>query len=343
MEARRQIQPRTTALIAALMALVMASCVPMSTEPMPDIPQTPEYETVRVEYGTSDQLGGANLSWQASVGAASTVALFTRHTVANTNQVLYRYLSTVSYIRTQRPSRHEHGYYEWETTLQGDYYRFELTEDDAGDVTFELWAGNSASDSAVILDGEMTPLEDTGQQRQEATGRLRIDLDAARQYDETVAHGEVFLAFRSARGIRQVRVGFDEYRESDAHEPLSGIYEYVQLRDATGFFTFFVIEEMGLDGEPQFLSVDAAWTADQAGRAHGIYADLSGQVNLEVDKCWAEDQRVVYQRTSPTIPSVEGGEVEDCAGSLQGLELSAPRPDEVGEVVPQVPEPHPEE
>ena len=53
-----------------------ASCGPLVTEPMPDIPETVEYDTVRIEYGDDDLLEASTA--QMLIGDVSPIANITQ-------------------------------------------------------------------------------------------------------------------------------------------------------------------------------------------------------------------------------------------------------------------------
>ncbi len=319
--------------------LVWPGCM---TDPMPDIPASPEYETVRLEYGTSDELEESQQGQlTARIGETSQLADVTRQTVAGTNAALRDHLKLMEEFRDHQPTSVGDDYYEWEAPEGSEYvqYRIERVDDD----THEHWLriGESRSDSAVVVEGTMTPDERDGD-RQQGEGLITFDFDALAQVqdDPEASQGLMHLAFRSHGGVRQVAVGLDEVAGLEGDEPLTGIFDYTQLADERGFFSFFGHGSFE-GGDTEFASFDAAWTPDQQGRIDARF-EGGGDWDVLVDQCWDADQQISYMRTEPESGD-DGGEVEDCAAPLRDVELEATEHEEPDDVIPDIPGEHPEE
>ncbi|MFU8804132.1 MAG: hypothetical protein ACNA8W_10015 [Bradymonadaceae bacterium] len=331
---------------ATVAACFTMSCGPLVTEPMPDIPQTVEYETVRIEYGTGDglqEMNNAHLQRTMIVGDSSELAAFTLQTVAGTNRILYDHFQLIDNIKVHPPSSHEDGVWNWEAHLESGYFHFRIEEQDTDTYTYSLRGGRSSQDNREYFSGRFTAFEHLGD-RQQGFGTVRFDFDAIRHYDaSSQAWGKVAIAFRANNGVRQVRVGFDQALFDAGNEPLNALYEYVQFPNQRGHLIFFGRADFTGDGVQEFLGVNANWTADRAGRVAGEVSGAALAQPIRVEQCWNEQSIVVYAHSTPTLPDYDGGEFSDCAAELQDLEIEPPLYDPPDGEEPEVPGPHPAE
>ncbi len=341
-----------TACVSLLVALSVSACGPQTIEPVPDIPETVSYDTVKIDYGGEDGVAQAQRGafdgpvtlGQKLVGDPSTMAKLTRGVVFGTNRTIYKVFAFIDAL-TKFPARHPSSTrWIWQGEPQGNYLYFQIDATDHDTFQYTLRWGNDAQDNRTVFTGWYHPLADntahTG--AQDGEGLLHLDFDALHAYDPTAAQGQMAIAFRSHHDVRQVRVGFAEFTDGTA-EPLSAIYRYVELPGGRGRLVFFAHGDFSKDGRPyEFLSVDANWLADHQGRVAARVQGGSVSQPVTVGECWDADQTTVWAHSQPTLPNYDGGSQDACAPALGALSLDAPTyaaPD--GD--PQVPGPHPSE
>lgn len=103
----------TNVCTSLLIALGVSACGPQTIEPVPDIPETVSYDTVRIDYGGEDgvqqaQRGGFDgpvTMAQALVGDPSNMAQLTRGVVFGTNRTIYKVFAFID-VLTKFPARH---------------------------------------------------------------------------------------------------------------------------------------------------------------------------------------------------------------------------------------------
>lgn len=330
---------RTT--ILKFLALGLIGCGPLVTEPMPDIPQTVKYETVRIEYGNDDLLPDSESRQQELVGDISNVALITQALVRGTNRVVRAQLFLVDAISRFRPSEFTQNSWTWESQEER-YSRLDLTRTSPEDesVEYELLVGPTRDEARVVLSGEFTNFDPEGP-LQSGEGLLRFNFD---NDPDSVSTGSISIAFRAANGVRQVRVAFFEFQETPDTPAQSALYEYTQFEDGRGNFDYAARQDFLKDGDPlELVSMSTAWTSEQSGRAAARIEGGSLQVNeVLLDECWDDASRVLWADATPNLPNYDDGEEDACDAALQGVSLSPP------EVVvptsdPSIPTPHPQE
>lgn len=346
---------KTTTQIAAfaLATLVMTTgCGPMTTEPVPDIPQTVEYETVRIEYGDDDLIGGeSGLVQQALVGDPSLLAGITKETVRGTNAIIRDHFRLIDIITSFPPTDHDGNFWMWESREARpngvDYLRFVIEELGADRYRYVLTGGETEASAQDLFAGDFTSF---GRRdgRQEGFGRIVLDFDAVGAADPTaeVSSGVVIIAFRSANSVRQVRTAFYEVVGRD-NIPTSAIYDYTQFPRGAGRFTFFARSDVLKDGEPlEFLAIRAAWRADLAGRAVARVSEGSLQINEVIFReCWDQGAGTLFADSQPDFPNAnyEDGVATDCLPLAREFDDTAPIYRDPGTAEPEVPGPHPEE
>jgi hypothetical protein len=320
---------------------MLPACGPFVTEPMPDIPQTVEYETVRIEYGTEDLLPAAQQPLQQPlVGDQSDIALITRLLVRGTNRAIRDQIALVDAISKFPPSAFTDNSWTWENA-EG-YQRLELVRsvDDVQQISYELFVGETKAAAEVALSGVFTRFESEVEgAKQEGEGILRFNFDVG----DREASGRIAIAFRATKGVRQVRVAFFNFRETADVEPNNALYEYTQLPDATGVFTYAALQDFLKDGTPlEDVAMTTAWTSDQLGRAVArVEGGSLGVEQILINECWDGVGRVVWSDAEPNLPD-DDGEFEACEMSLQPLELVPPVV-VVPTQDPEIPAPHPAE
>lgn len=336
--------------IVVTLLAVVSGCGPMTTEPVPDIPQTVEYETVRIEYGDDDLIGGGSgVVRQALVGDPSVLARATKDTIRGTNAIIRDHFRLVDAITSFPPTAHDGNVWVWESRRERpdglDYLRFAIEELGEDEYRYVLTGGLSEETAQDLFAGEFTSF---GRRdgRQEGFGRLFLDFDAvgAADPEAEVSEGVVVIAFRSANYVRQVRTAFYEVVHRD-NLPTSAIYDYTQFPSGAGTFTFFSRADFLEDGEPlEFLSIRAGWRADLAGRAVSRISQGSLQINEVIFReCWDSSAGTLYADSQPDFPNYEDGVETDCPELQRPFEDTPPVFRDPGDSEPDVPGPHPEE
>ena len=345
--------------IVALAAWCMtwcASCGVGVINPMPDIPEVVEYDTVRIEYGTDDGVEATQEDELTRVGALigerSAIAELTRATVSNTNTLIYGILEQVSEIVATEPTGYADEVWTWEADrrLRGEYIKFSLerldTIEAAGAVDavrFRLEYGTSRLNSAKIYDGEFYTFGRDEEGRQRGAGVLRFYFDEVRRFDPDSAEGTMKLAFRVNNGVRQVRANLLGIRGANSRaEPADASYGYLQLPDGYGRLGYVARgDAIGRDGVDELSAVDAAWAPDQRGRAAAQIRDGSlGNFEINRRQCWDEDQLTTYQLSQPANDG-DGGDESACDPVLLELDLEPPGFDRPAGDDPAIPSRHP--
>lgn len=340
------------AILATLVVTVATGCGPLATEPVPDIPQTVEYETVRIEYGDSDLIGGTSDTGtiqQALVGDPSAIAAITREVVRGTNRSIRDHFRLIDAVTIYPPTSQSGNRWVWESQIERpsnvNYTRFVIEELADNRYRYLLTGGADEASAGDLFGGEFTSF---GRRdgRQEGYGRIFLDFDAVGEVDPNaeVTGGKVVIAFRSANHVRQVRTGFYEVEQGDG-PPQSAIFEYTQFANGGGDFTFFSRSDFLKDGEPlEFLAIRSAWRPDLAGRAVARVSDGSLEVNEVVFReCWDSAEGVVFADSRPDIPNYDDGDAADCPKFLREFDDTPPIYRDPGSDEPDVPGVHPEE
>ena len=334
----------TIASMSIVAVIGLIACGPLGTEPMPDIPETVEYDTVKIDYAGEDgiQETQSNTLEQALVGDSSELARLTRETVFGTNRTIHRVFRLIEVIQRFPTSRRTDELWEWEGQPNGDYLLFRITNVDEDTHAYTMRWGNSAQDNREVFSGEFTPIEpDT--EPQQGSGTLRLDFDAVHAYDDSSAEGEMIIAFRVRNQVRQVRVGFYQFSK-EGNPPLDAIYEYVELPSGRGELVFFGHGDWSQDGRPfEFFSADAVWLADRQGRIAARIENGSLAQPYTVDQCWDAAEKIVWADAQPDIANYDDGSKDACAEPLQPLQIDAPTYQDHNGQPPEVPTPHPEE
>lgn len=141
--------------LITIVSLGAMSCGPLVTEPMPDIPETVEYKTVRIEYGGDDLLPQPGMRQQELVGDASGLAALTRLIVRGANQAIRDQIGLVDAITRFPPSGYMENTWTWE--YQDERYgKLELTqsEEDPDQVSYILLIGDVKASAQEVLSGE---------------------------------------------------------------------------------------------------------------------------------------------------------------------------------------------
>lgn len=331
-------------IIFLLLAAGLSGCGPIATEPMPDIPQTVDYETVRLEYGEDDLQGSGHMGMV--VGESSEIAALTRLVISQTNAVLRDHLNVISFVRRFPPTVQQEDLWIWRsTTASGRHRELLLRRIDDETLEYEFSAGPDLSDLTLFGHGTLLSIEGTGSE-QTGSGILHLDFDAKRSVagqETNFPPGRMALAFRTQADVRQIEVAFFDVVWNEGGQAIDTLYSYVQLPDKSGFFDYHTLADFRQTGPPlEQLSVSVAWEATRAGRA-AARIDDGGMVlpSLFVEQCWNTTQVVTYALSTPTIPTYDGGAIDDCAPGLQPLDVIAPDfavPPEDG---PPIPGPHP--
>ncbi len=331
--------PRLRAQILALAVCLLHGCGAQTTEPMPDIPEVVEYDTVKINYGDDDLLvGGAGLRQNALVGDPSPFAVITKAVVRGTNRTIRDNLQFVRNVTRFPPSSYNDGVWTWEYENADGYIFFAIEETSPNSFRYVFRAGQDSSDSAEVFNGEFTR-RDRFFGRQQGFGIIRWNFTNLRRFDPTSPEGEMVIAFRANQENRQVRVGLFGFRELNDDGPADGLYEYVQRGEA-GRLKFAALTDWLKDGEPlERTTLDVAWNAQQEGKTKVRLTDGSLEVDeFIIDECWDTSAVTVYTDVTPDVPSFEGGSVDDCAADLTEVELTAPEYEPLTEE-PAIPDP----
>lgn len=346
---RRATRTRTALLASAIFA---AACGPLGgpvvTEPMPDIPETVEYDTVRIEYGDDDLLSPAG-DPRTLVGDPSPIAAVAQAFVRGTNSIIRAQIALIEAVTRVRPTEWDDDIWIWdnaETRRTSERYsRFEIRRIGDDDIAYEWRVGNEPDELLEVFSGEFSQRAKIGG-RQRGSGLLRFNFTNMHQVDETTdpRQGRVVIAFRSAGGVRQVRVASFNLVEEGRPEPRSGLYDYIELPDA-GRFRFAAETDFLKDGEPlEHLSIDAVWTREQAGRALASLTGGSLLVNeVLLHECWDDAGRTTFADATPDVAfPYEDGEFTACSPQVADFELRPPVV-MVPQSDPEIPAPHPDE
>lgn len=334
--------------LSGCVLLAAISCGPVATEPMPDIPERVEYDTVKIEYGeddliraTSELVPGAA---GALVGDPSGLAELARSTVRGTNRTIFQQIALVEAIASFPPTSFEDDVWTWIDRRDDRHTVFTIERVSEGRLSYLLESGVTADTIAPVFSGSFDRSSRLAG-RQQGSGILRFNLEQFSAIDEDAdSEGDVLIAFRSFNRIRQVRVALIDVLEQGADNRVNALYEYTQLRNGAGRFKFSSLSDFRNDGEPlERVTVDTAWTPDASGRAAARVTGGSLQINeLLLDECWDASGAIVWADAQPDLPTYDDGEFESCAEPLQRLNLMAPvyQPPS-GE--PEIPNPHPDE
>jgi hypothetical protein len=335
-----------------------ASCGVGVIDPMPDIPETVEYDTVRIEYGRDDGIEATRedelTRTNPLLGERSAIAELTRATVSNTNGLIYGILTQVEDVIATPPTDYAEEVWTWEVNrpVRGEYIKFSLerldTIEAAGAVDavrFRLEYGTTRVNSGKIYDGEFYTFGRDDEGRQRGAGVLRFYLDEVRRFDPNSAEGTMRLSFRVKDGVRQVRANLLGVRRAGSRlDPTDASYGYLQLPDGYGRLNYVARgDAIGRDGVDELSSVDAAWTPDERGRAAAqIRGGSLGELELNRRQCWDAEQITTYQLSAPANEG-DGGDESTCDPVLLTLDLAPPgfeRPDGSD---PAIPGRHPSE
>ncbi len=331
--------------------VLLAGCGPIGgpvvTEPMPDIPETVEYDTVRIEYGDDDLL---TASARALVGSPSLLALVSQQFVRGTNGILRAQLALIAAVTRTRPTDYDDGVWSWDNAASRRapelFSRFEIQEVEPGAYTYRWRLGETESDLLEVFSGEFHPRQRFNG-RQRGLGMLQFNFSNLRQLDPDAdpSAGRVAIAFRSVGGIRQVKVASFDLVTEEQPAPRNGQYEYVEFADGAGRFQFGAETDFLNDGVPlEKLSIDAVWTESAAGRALASLTGGSLMVNeVLLHECWDGGARTTFADATPDLAiPYEDGESSACDGRLFDIELEPPDV-VVPQTDPAIPAAHPDE
>ncbi len=350
---------KTQRRIVALAAWCMgwcASCGVGVINPMPDIPEVVEYDTVRIEYGRDDGIEATRedeLTRQgALLGERSAIAELTRATVSNTNGLIYGFLAQVSELTATPPSDYAEEVWTWELNrpARGEYIKFTLerldTIEAAGAVDavrFRLEYGTTRMNSGKVYDGEFYTFGRDSEGRQRGAGVLRFYFDEVRRFDPNSPEGTMKLSFRVNNGVRQVRANLIGVWDANSRlDPTDASYGYLQLPDGYGRLNYLASgDTLERDGIPELSSVDAAWAPDERGRAAALIRGGSlGDAEVRRSQCWDAEQLTTFQLTDPANDS-DGGDESACDPVLLDLDLEPPGFGRTGRGDPAIPSRHP--
>lgn len=359
----KPIAPKLALSSSLTLLALLASCGPTTIEPVPDIPQTVAYDTVKIDYAGEDGVAQAegesdtsSLRTGALVGESSGLAEFTRKTVFGTNEIMYGVFDLIDRITEFPARRPQEGRWVWETPARAqDYLYLRIDAVDADTYAYTMRLGSSAQDSREIFSGWFTPFDtdadngETGEAAdsdtdvQQGEGLLYLDFDALHAYDPSSFEGKMAIAFRSRNDVRQVRVGFEQFSDGTS-EPLNAIYRYVELPSGRGRLVFFGRGDFGDDGGLlEFFSVDAAWTPEREGRVAARVEGGNLPQPYVVRQCWDTAETIVWEQSQPARPAHDGGAIEACATSLRALTVDPPTYEPPNGRDPDVPGAHPSE
>jgi hypothetical protein len=336
----------------AIAAILSIGCGVGVTEPMPDIPQTVEYETVHIAYGDDDLVEETDdgLRQQMLVGDVSTVGTMAQAVVAESNRLIFDHIQQVEEIVRGRPNRTEADVWMWDRTSTAINGRpgslFVIQKQEDGTIGYTWQLNNVEGEMFEVFSGQFTPRQRIGG-RQRGSGVIRFNFDSLRQLDpNNTASGTIVIAFRSIGGVRQVTFATFDLQFNASMPPLTSQHHFVQLPNGAGRLQFVRPVDFLNDGLPfERLAIDAIWTKTQSGRAlaHVIGGSLAPN-EVVLHECWDEANRVVFGDLTPDIPEAnfEDGDPNDCEVSLSAFELFAPD-DTPPQGEPRVPGPHPEE
>ena len=335
-----------------ILLLVAGGCGPIGpvvTEPMPDIPETVEYDTVRIEYGDDDLLT-ASSALGALVGDPSPIAQITMAFVRGTNGVIRGQMQLIDALTRTRPTDWGDDYWIWDNSEDRRsselFSHFEIRRLSDDDFEYAWQLGDTSDAMVEVFSGEFRPRA-RFEGRQRGLGILRFNFTNLHQVDpdSDPSQGRVAIAFRAIGGVRQVRVASFDVVDEENPEPRSATYGYEQFRDGAGRFRFAAQTDFLKDGAPlEELSIDTAWTRDAEGRALASLTGGSLLVNeVLLHECWDEAGRTVFADATPDIAfPYEDGVVDSCNARLLEFELSPP-PLVIPQTDPEIPAPHPDE
>lgn len=333
-----------------------------TTRPRPEMPQTVNYDTVKLTYGQDDGVdrGRQYLRRQPMIGESSEVASLTRETVFGTNQSLVVAFDLMERARDEQPNRPSDDVWLWQTTTSRGALELKVTQTGADQYRHELSVGSGLDSLQVAVSGFFESLAEASD-IQQGEGLLRFDFGALSEYGVTDSQGKARISFRRNGGVKQVRVMFINFEGEFTDQPLRSRNEYVQLPDGDTRFRFFGRADI-LDVSPgrgqgggtggggpvgeatkELLQIEAAWQPDTQGKAAIEAKGASvGQPHL-LDVCWNTSQTLVWATSSPEITGYAGGDKSKCADGLADMELEPPQVVTPPEGDPDVPEEHPEE
>ena len=336
--------------------LVLTACGgpgigPVVTEPMPDIPETVEYDTVRIEYGDDDLIEANNNTASMLVGDPSGIAGIAQGFVAGTNIIIATQIAFVEALMDARPTDYDDGVWTW-TNLANrgfaeQYYRFRITRLDDSDFTYQLEIGKTRESLLEVFSGEFRPRQRFNG-RQRGMGILRYNFTNFAEVDPTAnpSQGRVVIAFRAIGGVRQVRVASFDLLEAGQIEPGSAQWDYIEFPNDAGRFRFAAETDFLNDNAPlEELSIDTVWSRDQAGRALASLTGGSLDINeVLLHECWDESARTTFADATPDLEDVpyEDGTEDDCDAQLLEFDLSPPE-SAIPQTDPEIPPPHPDE
>lgn len=344
----------------AAAALLMTLACGGTFDPIPEVPEHVEYDTLCIDYEDQpcqveeDPNGKQPLATArgALVGQQSILAAFTSATIAQTNDILRDQSDLIARIKRVPPTDTSEGTWTWENDEPGEYFKLEIATIEAPanrprvveSYRYEITVGDSSSDNALIYQAEYYVL-DAQRLRgiQQGFGVVRFFFDDARRFDSNLPTGALRIAFRSRNNVRQVRAAFQQVAESPQRDPLNALYQYVELPGNRGTLKYKGTGDFEEDGAPlETISAHAAWVSSSEGR---IAARISGGSfpqgeDLLVNQCWDAMGVSVYERYNMGAPE---GDLEACAQALRPLTLSAPTMLDPGTTDPEIPTAHPEE
>lgn len=331
-------------------------CGPIVTEPKPDIPETVEYDTVRIEYEDPNALSVSHdVIAQALIGDPSWTALLTRSVVDTTNLIMLAPFVLLEEIKKAPPTAFNETTWIWEFENEDGAFRMEIF--DLGesllvgsrDYSFRIFGGDNTDELLEVISGSYTLTEGRFLASQRGYGVLHFNFDNQRAIDgkEDDVYGQMYIAFRVLGGVKQVVVLTDDVRKPS--EPPSAlttnIYRYVTFRDRIGQFSFASKTDFLNDGEPlETMSVHSTWLENE-GRSRSSVVDGSLTINeLLLDECW-EDDVITYAAVTPDIPNLNysDGEPENCNSILRNVQLSPPQLEATPDRLTDPPDPHPDE
>ncbi|MEZ4458781.1 MAG: hypothetical protein R3E66_03450 [bacterium] len=270
----------------ALPMLMLLGCGPVVTEPMPDIPQTVEYETVRVEYGTTDLLDApADARQQPLVGEASELALLTQGFVRGTNKAIRDQIQLVERVSADPPTAYADGVWTWEYASATEYFLFQITEGADGGYSYSFSTGTDASTALVVFDGQFQPREGR-LLRQSGTGILRFHFDNIPQPGPQKASGTISDRVSCDRRRAASRTHFLDFTEG-VEPPLTAAYDYIQLRSGQGRFRYSARQDFKRTASPMnWWASTALGQRNRLGESRYASKGAASRSTVLFDECW---------------------------------------------------------
>jgi len=244
-----------------------------------------------------------------SLGDLAEFYTFTRQITWEVNNGVYHLLLMIEDIARQTPTTKETDRWIWGPYTPGgldpasykvtiekksdtDYaWSFDAKPKDAGDDAFKPW---------------MSGTHTKGQRPRRGAGTIALDFDMMAAIDATkVEKGKADVTYQSDAYPVTVTVKFIDFIGEDGKGPGDATYNYTENEDASGEFSFAILQDMDGKGQDEDARILTRWKGDGVGRSDVKFmgGDLTtqGLTDVVAAECWDAGFKRTYFEDWATI------------------------------------------